>query len=172
MPREPKKSFEEVVAGLGRYPAAAFLFVQECLGLAAERVHGAMSREETAVAKWMAREGIGPEDLQPLEAEGRIPVDIAAALKQVGGPGKMNRHVSGPELCWAVRDAALERWGLMARGVLGAWGMTRTQDVGAIIFALVENDWLKKQPSDSLHDFDDVYSFAEAFDGTYRVGVK
>jgi uncharacterized repeat protein (TIGR04138 family) len=172
MSREPKKSFEDVVAEVGRYPMDAFLFVQECIGLAADQVHGPMSRHETSVAKWMATEGIGPEELAQRQEEGGVPPDIAAALKQLGGPGKMNRHVSGKELCWALRDAALKRWGLMAMGVLARWGITRTQDIGAMIFALVENDWLKKQPTDSIHDFDDVYIFQEAFEGSYRIQVK
>ena len=34
----------------------------------------------------------------------------------------------------------------MAKGVLARWNICRTEDIGAIIFALVENDWLQKQP--------------------------
>lgn len=82
----------------------------------------------------------------------------------------MNRHVTGQQLCWAVRDVALSRYGLMARSVLAKWNIRRTEDIGAIIFALVENDWLKKLPSDKIEDFQDVYSFDEVFEPDYRSG--
>jgi uncharacterized repeat protein (TIGR04138 family) len=40
-----------------------------------------------------------------------------------------------------------------------------------IIFALVENDWLQKQPADSIDDFNQVFDFDEAFDQSYQIGV-
>ena len=82
----------------------------------------------------------------------------------------MNRHITGQQLCMVIRDIARERWGLMASGVLGRWGIRSTQDIGAIIFALVENDWLQKQPTDSIEDFNDVFDFNDAFDHAYQIG--
>jgi len=57
----------------------------------------------------------------------------------------------------------------MARRVLGRWGVETTEDIGQIVFALVNNGWLQKQPTDSIEDFDNVFSFAEAFDQAYRI---
>lgn len=168
MPSKPEKSIEEIVQGVGRYPLDAFVFVQECLGVAAEKAHNPMTMEEKAVAQWMAHHAIGPDELGSRWDEGDLPPDIQQAIDRIGGPWRLNRHVTGQQLCWAFRDAALERWGMMARAVLTKWNMTRTEDIGAIIFALVDNGWLQKQPTDTLEDFDEVFSFDEVFDRAYR----
>lgn len=78
------------------------------------------------------------------------------------------RHVTGPELANACRDAALEQYGLMARQVLTHWGIRRTEDIGRIVFALVEVGLLMTQPGDREEDFRAVYDFAEAFSETYQ----
>lgn len=169
MPRQPKKTIEQVVSELGRYPMDAFVFVQGCIGLAAEQVHGQMSPDQAAVAHWMAHNEIDLDGLRSLGDQGRLPPDIADALQRIGDPGKMNRHITGRQLCHAVRYAARKQWGLMARTVLARWNITRTEDIGAIIFALVESDWLQKQPTDSLEDFSNVFSFDKAFDAAYQI---
>jgi len=169
MPNQPEKPLEQVVTETGRYPVGAFLFVQECLGVAADKVHGPMSPEERAVAQWVAHHALNPEELRARWDKGDLPPDIRRTIDQIGGPQRLNRHISGQQLCWAIRDVALERWGLMARGVLARWNITRTEDIGAIIFALVDNGWLQKQPTDSITDFHGVFSFDEAFDQAYRI---
>lgn len=168
MSQSPKKPIEEVVADLGRYPMEAFIFIQECIGAASEQVHGPTTPEENAVAGWMDRNNIDLEHLRQLHESDSLPPDIANAIQQIGGPERMNRHVTGQQLCWAVRDVALKRWGLMARRVLAKWNITKTEDIGAIIFALVENDWLRKLPTDRIEDFDDVFPFEEGFDQSYQ----
>ncbi|GMU22032.1 MAG: hypothetical protein AMXMBFR13_21200 [Phycisphaerae bacterium] len=170
MPHQPEKSLEQIVQEVGCYAMDAYVFVQECIGLASETVHGPLKPEAMTVAQWMSRHEIGPEELRRRLDEGQLPPEIAAAVELAGGPESLNRHVTGQQLCWAIRDAALKRWGLMARGVLGRWGVTRTEDIGAIIFALVNNGWLQKQPTDSIEDFNNVFSFREAFDAAYRIG--
>ena len=82
----------------------------------------------------------------------------------------LNRHVTGQQLCLALRDTALKRWGLMARSVLARWNINSTEDIGRIVFALVENGWLQKQPDDSIEDFDHVFDFAQSFSQAYRIG--
>ena len=170
--QEPRKTLEEIVSEVGQYPMDAFIFVQECVGVAAEHVHGAMTPEQTAVAHWMAKHEITPEVLREMEQARRLPPDIATALRQMGGAEAMNRHVTGGQLCLAVRDTALHRWGLLARVVLSRWNIRRTEDIGAIIFALVENGWLQKQPTDTIGDFDHVFSFDEAFEKAYQIGAR
>ena len=73
------------------------------------------------------------------------------------------RHVSGAQLCEGLRELALKRWGLMAQSVLERWNIKRTRDFGEIVFLLVDNDWMQKEPHDSVEDFDNVYDFKEAF---------
>jgi uncharacterized repeat protein (TIGR04138 family) len=170
MPQQPLKPIEDIARETKCYPPDAFLFVQECIGLAAERIHGPMSADQRVVAHWMAEEDINPETLVHRWESGDLPPEIADAVERIGGPQEMNRHVTGQELCWAIRDIALERWGLMARGVLARWNICRTEDLGAIVFALVEHHWLAKQPTDHIEDFHGVYPFSEAFDKQYQIG--
>ncbi|MCU0620771.1 MAG: hypothetical protein MUC69_04625 [Gemmatimonadales bacterium] len=92
---------------------------------------------------------------------------VLAAIEYAQVRLPVRRHLSGVELSWACRDLALERFGLLARPVLGHWGITRTDDLGRIVFTLVEVGLLVTQPSDAESDFRDVFDFASAFDGGY-----
>lgn len=79
----------------------------------------------------------------------------------------VRRHVSGAELAIACRDLALTQYGLLARQVLEHWGITRTEDLGRVVFTLVEVGLLVTQPGDREEDFAGVYDFQEAFSDTY-----
>jgi uncharacterized repeat protein (TIGR04138 family) len=80
---------------------------------------------------------------------------------------EVRRHVTGPELAWACRDFARQQFGLLAPGVLSHWGITRTEDIGRIVYTLVEVGLLVTQPGDSESDFEGVYQFADVF-GSYE----
>jgi uncharacterized repeat protein (TIGR04138 family) len=74
-----------------------------------------------------------------------------------------HRHVSGQELCEGIRSYAIEQYGPMALKLLESWGVHRTEDFGQIVFNLVEYGVFGKTETDAVEDFNDVYSFAEAF---------
>jgi uncharacterized repeat protein (TIGR04138 family) len=76
-------------------------------------------------------------------------------------------HISGRELACACRDFALEHFGLMARTVLGFWGIESTEDIGRIVFTLIEVELLIRNDADRLEDFNAVFDFFEAFEGDY-----
>ena len=59
----------------------------------------------------------------------------------------------------------------MSRTVLEHWGLRGTEDVGEIVFALVESGVLVKQDGDRIEDFRDVYDFGEAFEDAYPWGA-
>jgi uncharacterized repeat protein (TIGR04138 family) len=80
---------------------------------------------------------------------------------------EVRRHVSAAELAWACRDFALEQYGLLAPVVLAHWGITRTEDLGRIVFTLVEVGLLVTQPGDHESDFQAVYQFTDAFGESY-----
>jgi uncharacterized repeat protein (TIGR04138 family) len=80
------------------------------------------------------------------------------------------RHISGGELAGGVRDLAINRFGPMARTVLEHWGVRATEDVGSIVFALVECGILIKQDEDTLGDFANVFDFDLAFEQDYPWG--
>jgi uncharacterized repeat protein (TIGR04138 family) len=93
---------------------------------------------------------------------------VLAALEYAQGRLPARRHLSGAELAWACRDFALEQFGLLAPSVLHHWGVGRTEDFGAIVFALIDVGLLASQPSDKVEDFERVYDFGEAFRAGYR----
>lgn len=93
---------------------------------------------------------------------------LHSVLRSLDGP----RHISGEELVQGVRELALERFGPMAGTVLAHWGIHATEDVGGVVFALVEQGVLVKQEEDSLDDFADVFDFEEAFELNYPWNVQ
>ncbi|MFA7256196.1 MAG: Minf_1886 family protein [Kiritimatiellales bacterium] len=73
------------------------------------------------------------------------------------------RHVSGQELLSGLREFALTEFGPMTKTVLNGWGIQRTEDIGEIVFNMVEAGMLGKTENDSRADFANGYDFAEAF---------
>ena len=73
-------------------------------------------------------------------------------------------HVSGKELLEGFRDLALEEYGPLAKTVLEDWGITKCSEVGEIVFQLVGMGVLGKNENDVIEDFEELWSFAEAFD--------
>lgn len=73
------------------------------------------------------------------------------------------RHVSGQQLCEALHDLAIRRWGLMAKTVLGNWHIRCTLDFGKIVYAMIDSRLMQKTDGDSLEDFRDVFDFDQAF---------
>ena len=92
---------------------------------------------------------------------------VLAALEFQQARLTERRHIDGRELVGAVRDLALERFGVMARMVLEHWGVRATADVGDIVFTMVDLGLLMSQPTDSRLDFVDVYEFDRAFEQAY-----
>lgn len=76
---------------------------------------------------------------------------------------RQRRHISGQELCKAVRDLAAREYGLMAREVLNNWGIDSTETIGRIVFALVDAKKMTKTDEDTLADFENVFDFEESF---------
>jgi uncharacterized repeat protein (TIGR04138 family) len=128
-----------------------------------------------------------PEPTQSLQeiadSVGTYPVDafrfvqegLSFAVGKVHGEmtdPKMNRHVTGQQLCQGLREYALATWGLMARAVLARWGITSTMDFGRIVFALIDASYMQKTETDTIEDFQNVFDFKTAFDAGYRIESK
>jgi uncharacterized repeat protein (TIGR04138 family) len=78
------------------------------------------------------------------------------------------RHVTGRELLEGIRQFATDSYGPMALRVLTHWGLRRTEDVGEIVFNLVEAGALGKTESDRREDFAGGYDFDAAFAAPFR----
>jgi uncharacterized repeat protein (TIGR04138 family) len=83
-------------------------------------------------------------------------------------PGEQH-HVTGQELCEAIRAYALQQYGYMAKTVLNSWGIHGTSDFGEIVFNLIRIGQMRKTPSDTLVDFDNVYDFDVAFKQEFKI---
>ena len=74
-----------------------------------------------------------------------------------------HRHVSGQELLHGLREFALKEYGPMSKAVLNEWGIKTTDDIGQIVFNLVNASVLGKNDTDSPNDFKNVFTFDDAF---------
>ena len=57
----------------------------------------------------------------------------------------------------------------MACSVLRRWNIHATRDFGEIVFLMVDNGWMQKEPDDKIDDFDSVYDFTEAFRDSFKI---
>ncbi len=109
--------------------------------------------------------------LYPVEAYEFVQTGLHHTVQKLHGEEKepgARRHVSGRELSEGLRTYALMQWGFLARTVLRRWNITRTDDFGRIVFALVDNGWMSKTDEDTPEDFHNVFDFEAAFED-YRI---
>jgi uncharacterized repeat protein (TIGR04138 family) len=84
-----------------------------------------------------------------------------------GGEGE--HHITGQQLCEAIRQYAVEQYGFMAKTVLNNWGVHCTGDFGEIVYNLIRIKQMKKSDSDRREDFDQVYEFSSAFEPVFQL---
>ena len=77
--------------------------------------------------------------------------------------GEVGSHVACQELLYGFRDLALSEFGPMAATVLEIWGVTCCEDVGEMVFQLMDMGVFLQSDDDSEDDFKAVFSFEEAF---------
>jgi uncharacterized repeat protein (TIGR04138 family) len=147
-----------------RYPLEAYIFVFEALNYA-QNVLG------------MGNEGPS-EPLPPAATESKVEAEDEGpsftGLEEVtdteiefesdeAEERASQRHVTGQQLCQAIRRFALEQYGYMAKTVLNNWGIHATGDFGELVFNLIRIGRMRKTPQDCRADFEDVYQFDTAF---------
>jgi uncharacterized repeat protein (TIGR04138 family) len=98
---------------------------------------------------------------------GKAYLFLLSSLHYVMAELERPRHISGAELAEGARSLALERFGPLARTVLEHWGIHSTDDLGEIVFALVEAGILVAEPHDRPQDFRGLFDFEEAFERGY-----
>lgn len=80
-------------------------------------------------------------------------------------------HLSGQELCHAIRMYAIDQFGYMAKMVLNNWGISSTNDLGEIVYNLIEIGMMKKSEEDRREHFDGVFDFDVAFVEQFHITV-
>lgn len=114
-----------------------------------------------------------------LEAYQFVRDALAYAQEELGMGRKVNpdelddlpaeAHLTGQQLCEAIRQYALAQYGLMAKIVLNNWGIFETSDFGEIVYNLIRIGLMKKSESDRREDFNDVYCFENAFEREFKI---
>lgn len=93
---------------------------------------------------------------------------ILASLEVARHITKKSKHVTARELLEGFKVLAQKEFGIMAKTVLESWGIKTTDDVGEIVFNLIEVGILSKTEEDQKEDFYNVFDFNEVFVQKYR----
>ena len=124
-----------------RYKIDAYVFVFEALHYA----HNVL--------------GMGTE--RPAESEEDEPEEPSSRESE--------RHLTGQQLCEAIRQYALEQYGYMAQNVLESWGIHSTSDFGEIVFNLIRVGQMRKTKDDTREDFNDVFDFDTGLRQSFKI---
>lgn len=81
-------------------------------------------------------------------------------------------HVSAGELLDGFRDYSLQEFGPMGMTVLEHWGVRSTGDIGRMVFNLIEAGVFGRADDDRIEDFENRFSFEEAFVAPFRPAHK
>jgi uncharacterized repeat protein (TIGR04138 family) len=139
-----------------RYAFEAYVFVFEALHYAQNILQMGAEIPSEPVPE--------PPTLESPSPETPSPETLAESDEQ-----QPERHVTGRELCEAIRSYAMEQYGYMAKTVLNSWGIHKTDDFGEIVFNLIRVGQMRKTPSDARVDFNDVYDFDTALKHGFRI---
>ena len=82
------------------------------------------------------------------------------------------KHVTGQQLCEACRRYAIDQYGYLAKIVLADWGLHSTSDFGELVYNLIRIEQMRKSESDRREDFDEVYSFDDAFEPNFEFAAR
>jgi uncharacterized repeat protein (TIGR04138 family) len=134
------QTFAELLIADKRYKREAYAFVFDALRFAHEKL------------------GFGAET--PSE-------EIETPAKDASTEGR--HHLTGRELCEAIRRLALDQFGYMAKTVLNSWGVHKTGDFGSIVFNLIDIGEMSKTKQDRPEDFDDVFDFETELRQEFRI---
>ena len=92
-----------------------------------------------------------------------------SAGRSRGREGESEHHITGQQLCEAIRQYSLNQFGYMAKTVLNSWGIYSTSDFGEVVYNLIRIKHMKKSSQDRREDFDNVYDFATAFNPVFEL---
>jgi uncharacterized repeat protein (TIGR04138 family) len=79
------------------------------------------------------------------------------------GKSEAGSHVDAGELLDGFRQLALKEFGPMVMTVFEYWGIAASEDVGQMVFNLIEAGVFGKTESDSVEDFRGALNFHAAF---------
>lgn len=74
--------------------------------------------------------------------------------------GTANKHVTGQKLCEVIKDHAIASYSIFAQRVLSSWGINKTDDIGEIVYLLINEGVFGKNKNDKKEDFNDVFDMS------------
>ena len=123
-----------------RYPVEAYMFVREALAYASDSM-----------------------ELGEHTYEAEVDIDAVTHL------ARRERHLTGQQLCEAIRQYAINQFGYMAKIVLKNWGIDQTGCFGDIVYNMINVGIMKKSSRDKREHFDDVFAFDEVFQTNFEI---
>jgi uncharacterized repeat protein (TIGR04138 family) len=81
---------------------------------------------------------------------------VLSAIERKAGSGP-DAHVSGRDVCDEFRMLAIHQYRTAALPTLQGWGIHSTDDIGAVVFRMIEARILGARPEDSPEDFHALY---------------
>ena len=142
---ETAQKIAELLKDDRRYKLEAYAFVFEALSYAHKTLGMGMAKRSDPGTRKKSKQASGEEE------------------------ESAENHLTGQQLCEAIRRYALEQYGYMAKCVLNSWGVHRTGDFGEIVFNLIRIGEMRKTKDDRREDFDDVYDFDTALRQDFRI---
>jgi len=91
------------------------------------------------------------------KAYGLILAVVEFAIQRMG----VRRHITGRQLLDSLVELMVKKHGLLAQFILKEWGINSSENIGEIVFDLVEAGLLKKRPEDTIQDFEGYDLFGE-----------
>lgn len=80
-------------------------------------------------------------------------------------------HLTGQQLCEALRQYSLNQYGYMAKMVLNNWGIHETGDFGEIVYNMIRIGLMKKSDTDRREDFNNVFEFEEGLQNQFDISM-
>lgn len=121
-----------------------------------------------AIEKELRKQDVAPEDVGEPSDEDLEALHEDDDFAEPKAPEGHEHHITGQQLCEAIRQYALEQFGFMSKTVLNNWGVHSTSDFGEIVYNLIRIRHMKKSTNDRREDFDEVYDFAHAFEPVFE----
>ena len=81
--------------------------------------------------------------------------------------GSSGKHMSGEDILEEFKERTLDQYGPMSYTVLTEWGVNCCEDIGEMMFNLVDGHRVSRDENDSPASFVGGYDFQETFLGPY-----
>ncbi|HEV7225900.1 MAG TPA: Minf_1886 family protein [Pirellulales bacterium] len=161
---DPAQELSDLLRQDRRYKIEAYAFVFDALGYAHKALGMGLVQESEDKPKpgGAQRSGAEPREARPGETE-------SGETESADEPSAGERHLTGQQLCEAIRIFALEQYGYMAKCVLNSWGVHNTGDFGEIVFNLIRIGQMRKTKDDRREDFDDVFDFESGLTQSFQI---